>query len=154
MNLCRTHRVTLLITHLLLYHIPRPQSRFKQRTAGHRPENMPTHFRFRVIVHYSQRLVTDNSKEIIFEAFQYTSGMRCRPFLITGMPVSGDYFKRYRLLLLLYLNDFLSLGSKPLANSLRASSRRALASASETSGHFPYPELSLYYQRNNELSST
>jgi hypothetical protein len=27
--------------------------------------------------------------------------------LIAGMPVSGDHFKRYRLLLLLYLNGFL-----------------------------------------------
>lgn len=35
--------------------------------------------------------------------------MRCRPLLIAGMSVSGNHFKRYRLLLLLYLNGFLVL---------------------------------------------
>ena len=35
--------------------------------------------------------------------------MRCRPLLIAGVPLSGYYFKRYRLLLLLYLSGFLVL---------------------------------------------
>ena len=35
--------------------------------------------------------------------------MRCRPLLIAGVPVSGNHFKRYCLLLLLYLSAFLVL---------------------------------------------
>ncbi|CAM7185751.1 hypothetical protein KLQUCK432M_26955 [Klebsiella quasipneumoniae subsp. similipneumoniae] len=57
MDVSRPHRATFLMAHLPLYCIPRPQSRFNQRTTRHRPETMPTDFRFRVITHHSQRLV-------------------------------------------------------------------------------------------------
>jgi len=50
------------------------------------------------------------------------------------MPDSGNHFKRYRLLILFYLYGFLILN---MINGLLASSRRVLASASETSGYFP-----------------
>ena len=66
-----------------------------------------------------------------------------RPLFICGMPLNSKLFESAHFFLLKLIIFFLSPGSMPFANNLRASSRRALASARDTSGYTP--KASIFY---------